>query len=310
MIEDAPRPIVVAGPTASGKTAAALAIARRVGGELIGADSVQVYRGFDIGSSKPTVEELGGIPHHLIDILDPDEEIDAMAYARLADEAIAGVHSRGALPIVVGGTGLWLRALFRGLVDLPPVDAALRARLEAEADRLGPPAFHRRLATVDSKAAAAIHPNDKLRIVRGLEVYEQTGQALGDLREAHRLGAPRYDHLFVVLDPPMDALTARVEARVDVMLEAGWVEEVRRLRERWGDEVRAFGKVGYQQVLEHLRDGVSLEETHRRVARANRTYAKRQRTWFRGEPGVHLRTRYEELAGDEGRLAIEGHLER
>ncbi|MBC7171604.1 MAG: tRNA (adenosine(37)-N6)-dimethylallyltransferase MiaA, partial [Polyangiaceae bacterium] len=197
----APRPIVIAGPTASGKTAAGLWIARHLGGELVGADSVQVYRGFDIGSAKPTEEELSGVAHHLIDIVDPDEEVDAQRYAELADAAIADIEARGRVPIVVGGTGLWIRALLRGLVSVPPVDRELRARIEAEVDQEGSPAMHARLAAVDPRAAAGIHPNDRLRIVRALEVFEQTGTPMGELRHAHALGAPRYDALFVVLDP-------------------------------------------------------------------------------------------------------------
>jgi tRNA dimethylallyltransferase len=219
--QSAPRPIVIAGPTGAGKTACALSIARRVGGELIGADSVQVYRGFDIGSAKPTAAELGTIPHYLIDVIDPDEAIDAQRFAHLADAAIAEVHGRGRVPIVVGGTGLWLRALLRGLVSAPPVDPALRARLEAEADGLGSPALHERLAAVDPAAASVIHPNDRLRIVRALEVFEQTGRPMGELRREHALGAPRYDALFVVLDPD-GALEARIEARLDALLADGW----------------------------------------------------------------------------------------
>ncbi len=278
--------LVIAGPTATGKTAAAIALAKHFDGELVGADSIQVYRGFDIGSAKPTAAELGTTDHHLIDVIDPNEAIDAAAYAALADRAIKGIHARSHLPIVVGGTGLWIRALVRGLVAAPPVDWSLRKQLEDEAEAQGITALHTRLAAVDPLTAETVHPNDAVRIVRALEVFEQTGIPLGELRQEHALGAPRYRAAFVVLDLPRDHHTAVVTARVQAMLDAGWIDEVRDLRERWSDEVRPFGSVGYREVLAHVRDGVSLDETKRLIRKSTRTYARRQRTWFKGEPGV------------------------
>lgn len=280
------RIVVVAGTTASGKTALALEFARAFGGELVGADSVQVYRGFDIGSAKPTAEELDGVPHHLVDVVDPDEAIDAARYAQLADQAIAEIAARGRLPIVVGGTGLWIRALVRGLVALPEPDPAVRARLEQAVARDGAPAWHARLAVVDPRAAAAVHPNDALRIVRALEVFEQTGQPLGELRHRHALGAPRYPALFFVLDRPRNDLRARIEARVHGMLARGWLDEVRALEARWGPSVRAFGSVGYRQMLCHVRGEQSLQRAVDEAIRATWVYARRQRTWFRSEPGI------------------------
>jgi tRNA dimethylallyltransferase len=305
--EAPPRVLVLAGPTASGKTATGLALARRFGGELIGADSVQVYRGFDIGSAKPTAAELDGVPHHLIDIVDPDEAIDARRYADTADEAIAAVAARGRVPIVVGGTGLWLRALLRGLLAVPEVDPALRARLEAEADRDGAPALHARLATVDPRAAAAIHENDRLRVVRALEVFEQTGQPLGELRHAHALGAPRYDALFAVLDPG-PPLTSLIEDRLDAMLAAGWREETRALHARY-PTARALGSVGYRQLVLETETGAPPETTRQAIRKATRIYARRQRTWFKGEPGVTIRTRAEDLLLPSGLDTVERFLE-
>lgn len=291
--------LVVAGPTATGKTAAAIALARHFDGEIVGADSVQVYRGFDIGSAKPTAEELGGVSHQLIDVIDPDEEIDAMRYAALADSAIAQIRGRGRLPIVVGGTGLWIRALLRGLVDLPPVDPELRRRLDAEARSKGSGSMHARLAQLDPITAAAVHPNDQMRIVRALEVFEQTGIPLGELRKAHALGQDRYRATFVVLEMDRESHAERIRGRVDRMLEAGWVDEVRLLRDRWGEGPRAFGSVGYREVLAHVRDGVSLEETRRLIYKSTRIYARRQRTWFRGEPGDKWFTGDQELRRPE-----------
>jgi len=275
--------LVIGGVTAAGKTAAALALAHRRDGELVGADSVQVYRGFDIGSAKPTEEELGGVRHHLIDVIDPDEEIDAARYAALADAAIADVASRGKLPIVVGGTGLWIRALLRGLVELPEVDPALRARLDEEAEHAGAPRLHERLRALDPAAAARIHPNDRLRIVRALEVFEQTGTPLGELQAAHALGAPRYDAEVVLLDRPREELHAAIRARVRAMIEAGWIDEVAALLARWGPDVRPMSAVGYRQIAQHLLEGVPLEETERLIYKATRIYTRRQRTWFRGD---------------------------
>jgi len=296
--------LVIAGPTATGKTDAAITLAEQFGGELVGADSVQVYRGFDIGSSKPAATELGTIDHHLIDVIDPDEDIDAAAYAALADRVIKDIHARGRLPIVVGGTGLWIRALVRGLVDAPPVDPDLRKRLEDEAEAQGTQALHARLAAVDPLTAETVHPNDAVRIVRALEVFEQTGVPLGELREEHALGEPRYRAAFVVLDLDRERHTMLVTARVQAMLDAGWVDEVRTLRERWSDEVRPFGSVGYREVLAHVRDGVALEETKRLIRKSTRTYARRQRTWFKREPGVSWFSESAHLVEREGRERI------
>lgn len=295
MTEALPPLLVIAGPTATGKTAAAIDAARHFDGELVGADSVQVYRGFDIGSATPTADELGDVRHHMLDVLDPDQDVDAVAYADLADEAIRGIRGRGRLPIVVGGTGLWIRALIRGLVDVPPVDYDVRERLETFAANEGAAALHARLAKVDPISARAVHPNDALRIVRALEVYEQTGTPLGALRAEHALGEPRYRAVFIVLDMNREQHGAVIENRTEGMLTAGWADEVRALRARWGDDVRPFGSVGYREVLAHVRDGVSLEETARQIRKSTRVYARRQRTWFKGEPGVSWRSESGEL---------------
>jgi tRNA dimethylallyltransferase len=292
--------LVVTGPTASGKTALAIELARRFAGELIGADSVQVYRGFDIGSGKPTAAELGGVAHHLLDVRDADQPLDAAEFAALADEAIAEVRARGHLPIVVGGSGLWLRALLRGLVQLPPVDAALRARLDREADELGTRVLHQRLAGVDPLAAADIHENDRVRIVRALEVFEQTGQPLGALRAQHALGAPRHRALRIVIDPGPAELTALIEARVAAMIARGFAAEVEQLVARHGREARALGSVGYREMVEHVCDGVPLEETARKIVQATRIYARRQRTWLKSEPGALWTTSREEVLSHAG----------
>lgn len=300
--------IVITGPTASGKTALGLELARRIDGEIVGADSVQVYRGMDIGSSKPTPAELAGIPHYLIDVCEPDAPMDAVTFARLADAAIADIRARGKLPIVVGGSGLWLRALLRGLVELPAVDEALRARLTAEAEALGTPVLHTRLAEVDPLAAADIHPNDRVRVVRALEVHAQTGQALGALRKAHALGAPRYDALRIVLDPGSEALTPRIVQRTRQMIEAGLADETRRLVERFGRGLRALSAVGYREMVDHVCDSTPIEDTEIQIVRSTRVYARRQRTWIQGEPGERWHAAAEDVLSPEGQGRITSFL--
>ncbi len=300
--------IVITGPTASGKTALGLDLARILDGELIGADSVQVYRGMDIGSSKPSAEELAGIAHHLIDVCEPDQPMDAVSFATAADLAIADVRQRGKLPIVVGGSGLWLRALLRGLVQLPPVDELLRARLTAEADERGTSELHARLAERDPLAAAAIHPNDRMRLVRALEVFEQTGQALGAMRAAHALGAPRHHALRIVIDPGSDALTPRIVARTRQMIEAGLADETRMLIARFGRSLRALSAVGYREMVAHLEDGTPLDETERQIIRATRIYARRQRTWLNGEPGERWNAQVTDVLSAKGLARIEDFL--
>jgi len=301
--------LVITGPTASGKTQVAVELARALGGELVGADSVQVYRGFDIGASKPTASELAGVPHHLLDVCAPDCELDAAEFARLADRAIAEVRARGRLPIVVGGSGLWLRALLRGLVQLPAVDPALRAELHEQAIALGSAALHARLCAVDPLAASQIHENDQVRIVRALEVHAQTGQPLGELRARHALGAPRYQALRVILDWPHDLLGERIQQRTAAMFAAGFVDEVRGLLAQYGKSPRALGAVGYREVVAHLCEGVPLEATQRAVERATRIYARRQRTWLKNEPGDLWTVTPAALLAPEGRARLAAFLE-
>jgi tRNA dimethylallyltransferase len=303
------RLIVVTGPTASGKTHVAIELARALDGELVGADSVQVYRGFDIGSSKPTPRELGAIRHHLIDVCEPNEELDAAEYAALADRAITEIRARGRVPIVVGGSGLWLRALLRGLVALPKVDPVLREALHAEARERGSEALHQKLCEVDPIAAARIHPRDEVRIVRALEVLQQTGKPLGTLRAEHALGAPRYDALRVVLDLPNDLLHERIRLRTDEMFALGFLDEVRRLLARHGSTPRALASVGYREVVSHLTAGVPLSDTVEAVARATRIYARRQRTWLKSEPGERWTAPPAVVSSPEGVQRLQHFLE-
>jgi tRNA dimethylallyltransferase len=281
-----PRLLVLVGPTATGKTEIAVKLCETIGGEIVGADSVQVYRGFNIGSAKPSLESLRGIRHHMLDILEPDQPIDAVGYARLADDVIAQVLARGTIPVVVGGTGLWIRALVRGLVQLPRVNRVLREKLEGEWLTLGPEVMYRRLSQVDARSAARIHPHDRIRVVRALEVYEQCGMPAGELRAEHALGSRRFRTLTINVAIARDELDERLRRRTRAMIDAGWVEEVRRLVEKHGVGIRALHSVGYKQMVAHVVRGVPLETTEQEIWRGTRQYARRQRTWFRSDPDV------------------------
>jgi tRNA dimethylallyltransferase len=299
--------LVLAGATAVGKTTAAIALCRRLGGEIIGADSVQVYRGFDIGSGKPTAAELAGIRHHMIDVVEPTEAIDAARFAELADDAITACAARGAVPIVVGGTGLWLRALLRGLVVLPRADRQLRASLEREF-ALDGPALHARLAAIDAETAGRVHPRDMVRIVRALEVHAQTGQPMSLWQRGHGLGQPRYRALTLLLETPQARWRMDIAARTRAMFAAGFVEEVQRLVAEHGPEIKPLRSVGYRQILEGLALEQSQDEIEARVERATRLYGKRQRTWFRTDPSVDRRLDADTVLDAELLASIETHL--
>jgi tRNA dimethylallyltransferase len=284
---------VVAGPTASGKTALAIALARRVGGEIVNADSQQVYRGLDVGTAKPTAEERAAAPHHLVDVVEPGEGMDAARFAALADRAIADVAARGRVPIVAGGTGLYLRALLHGVVAAPGRDPALRARLEEEAARLGRPALHERLAAIDPDAARAIRPNDLVRVVRALEIAA-AGRRPSELHASHGFQADRYDAVILALDPPRAELHARIDARVEQMFAGGLLDEARALAARFGGVPPEKLPIGYAEALACAAGTLPREEAVRRVQVAHRRYARRQIVWLRKERGVEwLRPPYD-----------------
>jgi tRNA dimethylallyltransferase len=284
------------GPTASGKSALALRLAEERGGEIVSCDSLQVYRGLDIGSAKPTAEERARVRHHLIDVRDPDESFSAADYARLAREALADIRARGRLPIVAGGTGLYLRALLLGLFEGPSRDEALRARLESMAARFGDARLHRVLRRVDPSAAARIHPTDRLRIVRGLEVYRATGRPMSEQQRAGAEPLRGFRVRVAGLLPPREELRLRVEARTREMFERGLVDEVRRLRAAgYPADLRPLRAIGYRQALAVLDGRLSEGEARRSIETETLQYAKRQRTWFRHQSGeVHWYTQGEQ----------------
>jgi tRNA dimethylallyltransferase len=279
--------VAIVGPTASGKSALALRLAEERGGEIVSCDSLQVYRGLDIGSAKPTLEERRQVPHHLIDVRDPDEDFSAADYARLSRAVVADITRRGRLPIVAGGTGLYLRALLTGLFEGPSRDEALRARLEAMADRFGDPRLHRVLQCVDPASAARIHPSDRLRIVRAVEVFRATGRPLS---EQHREGSDPlrgYRVLVAGLAPEREELRRRVVERTRAMFDGGLVDEVRALRARgYGPALRPLRAIGYRQAADVLEGRLTADQAREAVVLETMQYAKRQRTWFRHQAPV------------------------
>jgi tRNA dimethylallyltransferase len=275
------RLLCVVGPTASGKTELAVALAERIGGEIVSADSVQIYRGFDIGSGKASEEEQARAPHHLIDALDPRESIDAAGYARMAEAAIADVRRRGKVPVLCGGTFFWVRALVLGLAPAPSADAEVRARHRSVAAELGPSALHAELARVDPTSAAKLHPNDLLRVSRALEIFELSGRPMSEWHEAHGWKTHRLDHVLVAPAVPPDTLSQRIEARVDTWLASGWVEEVEGLLARGYGDTRAMGSVGYKEVRAYLEGSLDRGALRDAIVQSTRIFVRRQRTWLK-----------------------------
>jgi tRNA dimethylallyltransferase len=275
--------IALVGPTASGKSALALRLALAHGGEIVSCDSLQVYRGFDIGSAKPTLEERRRVRHHLIDVADPREPFSAADYARLAREALAAIRDAGRLPLVVGGTGLYLRALLRGLFAGPSRDDAMRARLEGMADRYGLKRLHRWLAAVDPAAAARIEPADRVRVVRALEVFRKTGRPLSRHHEEGAESLRGFDVHVLGLAPARDELRAAVEERTRRMLAGGLVEETRALVARYGPGLRPLRAIGYRQAAAVAAGALRVDDAQRDIVKETMRYAKRQMTWFRNQ---------------------------
>jgi tRNA dimethylallyltransferase len=279
--------VAILGPTATGKSALGLALAERYGGEIVNCDSTAVYRGFDIGTDKVAVAERRGIPHHLIDIVDPTGEYTAAQYAADAALVIRAIHQRERLPILVGGTGFYFRALTRGLFPGPGRDQALRTRLEGVAARRGVAGLHRLLKRVDAASAARIQPRDTKRMVRALEVYLLTGRPLTDHFADTRSPLPEVDFLPIGVRLPAAQISERVVRRVDQQFARGLLDEVRELLARGIPETaRPFGGLVYRQALEHLRGVRDEASTRALIAQENRQYARRQLIWFRKEPNL------------------------
>lgn len=282
-----PAVIAIVGPTASGKSAVALSLALALKGEIVSADSMQVYTGMDIGTAKPSPEEQALVRHHMVDVARPDELFSVARFQELAEKAIADIWRRGRLPVVAGGTGLYIDALLRGfLFPDQGRNAKVRAQLEAQAGKLGVGALHRRLCDIDPEAASKIHPNDLRRIVRALEVHSVTGSPISELQRKHQ-GEPKYRARLFGLTMSRDLLAKRISARVDLMVEQGLLEEVRTLLGAgYGPELTSMQAIGYKEFAAYLRGEAALDEALEQLKTGTRRYAKRQMTWFRRNPDI------------------------
>ncbi|MCD6294575.1 MAG: tRNA (adenosine(37)-N6)-dimethylallyltransferase MiaA [Deltaproteobacteria bacterium] len=279
-----PKIIVIAGPTASGKTGLAVALALSLGGEIINADSMQVYRHMDVGTAKPTLEERRGVIHHLLDVVDPDEDFNAATYREMALPLAKGICAKNVPCFIVGGTGLYIRSLLGGLVELPPSDPMLRERLHLECDRKGAPKLHQKLAGQDPERAASIHPNDRLRIIRALEIIQQTGRTASDLMKRHRFGNQDFLALKLCLQVEKEQLYDRINERSEKMIDCGLVEETERLMKKgYGPHLKSMTAIGYRHILKYLQGEWSLQKATETLKRDTRRYAKRQMTWFKAE---------------------------
>jgi tRNA dimethylallyltransferase len=279
--------VVILGPTASGKTALSLELATRFHGEIVNCDSVAMYREFRIGTAKPTAEELARAPHHLFDVIEPTSFTTAGEYSRHARQVLRDIQERGAVPIVVGGTGLYLRALLDGLFPGPERSEELRERLRQRAQEKGSHHLHRILQRMDTEAASRIHANDLPKMIRAIEVCLAAKQPMSQQWKAGREPLPGFDILRIGLDPNRAELYRRIHERVLAMFDAGLVEETQQLLKKYGDAARPISSIGYKQIVQLLRGEIDREAAVDAVQQAHRNYAKRQTTWFRREPNVN-----------------------
>jgi len=288
MLEDKrPKVIVIAGPTASGKTALAVALARSLSGEIVNADSMQVYRGMDIGTAKPTYEERRGIPHHLLDVVNPDEDFNAAIYRRMALPIVNEICSTGKTCLIVGGTGLYIRGLIGGLMDSPPSDPELRERLRMECEIHGTAKLHEKLENLDPERAESIHPNDGVRIIRAIEIIYLSDLRSSDLMKRHGFREKSLNALKLCLHVDREDLYDRINKRSVKMADEGLIEETRDLLKKgYSPDLNSMKAIGYRHMIRYLQGEWSLEETITKLKRDTRRYAKRQLTWFRAEPGI------------------------
>lgn len=271
-----------------GKTGFAIDLARKFGGEIVGADSMQIYRWMDIGTAKPTAREQAQSVHHMVDIVEPDEDYDAVIYAGQADRCINRLAATAKVPLVAGGTGLYIKALVHGLTAAAPADPAVREKLKKELAASGAPFLHERLKELDPASAKRIHPNDRHRILRALEVFQITGRSIRCHHSEHGFSALRYDALYIGLTTPREQLYARINKRVEMMLAKGLVDEVRSLLDRgFGAELKSMQSLGYRHMADFIQGRLTWEEAVRTLKRDHRRYAKRQMTWFGANPDVN-----------------------
>lgn len=278
--------VIICGPTAVGKTRVGIELAKRFAGEIVSADSQQVWRHFDIGTAKPDRNEMAEVRHHLVDIAEPTELFDASKFVQLADGAIGDISGAGKTPFVVGGTGMYIRMLLHGVCDAPPRDDELRAEIAREVEEHGLSYMHARLAEVDPETAERISENDSTRIERALEIYRLTGEPASKLRSEHDFGERRYDGLRIGLNVEREDLYRRINERCERMVERGLLDEAKDLLERYGPDVQPFKAVGYREMLAHVRGETGFDEALELVKQSSRRFAKRQLTWFRSDPEI------------------------
>jgi tRNA dimethylallyltransferase len=280
--------LAIVGPTASGKSALGVFLAQQFGGEIIACDSTQLYRGFDIGTAKPSSAERRRVPHHLLDILDPGEESTAGGYRERALQILDDLRARSRLPIFTAGTGLYLRALLEGLADLPLRSEELRDRLRASAAEHGPGHLHTMLVRLDSHAARQISAADQQKLLRAIEICLLAKKRLSEIHRAGRTPLTGWRILKIGLQPEREALYERIHARTDTMLQAGWLDEVSRLlASGLPENAKPFNSIGYRELRSHLRGEITLDAARSAIQQGTRQYAKRQLTWFRREQEVH-----------------------
>jgi tRNA dimethylallyltransferase len=286
-MSELPRLVVVLGPTASGKSALGILLAKKLDAEILVCDSTQVYRHFDIGTAKVPVADQRGIPHHLVDLVEPSEVFTAGDYRRHAVEVLEDLARRRKLPILTAGTGLYLRALLEGLADAPTRSEELRGRLRESVSVHGPQHLHRMLNRLDPQAAAGISARDTQKVIRALEIRLLAGKPVAEVHRGGRSPLEGYRVMKIGLLPPRDALYEKIHARVRAMISAGWLDEVRRLiAQGVPADVKPFQFIGYSELREHLEGRIPLDDAIDQIQRATRRFAKRQITWFRKEPGV------------------------
>ncbi len=279
--------IVICGPTGIGKTAIAIELAGKFGGEIISADSMQIYRYMDIGTAKPTPEERAQIKHHMIDIVDPDEDYDAVQFSKQARDRIAEIADSGLIPFIVGGTGLYIKALLHGLFQSKPIDPEIRNHLKQESEENGSGFLFERLKKIDPAAAGRIHPNDSYRIIRALETIESSGKTISEHHQNHGFADDPFVALKIGLKMDRQNLYARIDNRVDLMIGAGLVEEVTKLLEiGYTADLKSMQSIGYRHVIEFLEEKLSWDECVRTLKRDTRRFAKRQFTWFGADPPI------------------------
>lgn len=284
--KDLKKIIVICGPTGVGKSSIAVLMAKRFNGEIVNADSQQVYRGFDIGTAKLGDKEREGIPHHVVDVVEPNESFDAAKYVVLADRAIEDIRSRGKNVFIVGGTGMYIRLLIEGVCKAPPRYPKIREELERQIKEYGLACLHERLRQVDPITARVVHQNDQIRIIRALEIYEITGMPVSQFYAEHRFAGKRYQALKIGINMDRKELYDKLNARVDNMLSRGWEKEVKTLLKNYSVDCQAFAAIGYKEMASLVAGRLPLETAASLIKRHSRQYAKRQLTWFRADKEI------------------------